>query len=445
MADKLIRARSRLMTLKPWYGHMAMSMRWKSSTMHWIKNPLERTMGVHFESSGIINALYYEPWVEQQSLEQLFGAVEHMVNHLVRLHTLRSSHKHPEVWNVATDMAVNGHKSDPHIGYSDYKQETIMPVEGMVYTPEDWTDTESAEYYYRTIVEEQEEQQNQEDQNQEEGQGSGQGSGQGGEGDQEQEGQGEGQGGQEEGQEEGGGGQGSGLSYQSGNHGGAGVDNHEIWDMSQISEDDARQIVKNMVNEASEKTQGDVPGNLAESIERLRKPIVKWRQVLRGIIGRNIGSQRKTWSRLHRRYGWGHKGISRHAAATCTVIVDTSGSINTAELEQFFAEIESIAYRAKVMVLQWDAAFQGFDKYRRGDWKNITANGRGGTDMAQPFHWIEENNQVGDLNILLTDGETRWPAPRKYPTAFVITQDSVPAPEWGETVWMDVEPSADDW
>jgi predicted metal-dependent peptidase len=52
--------------------------------------------------------------------------------------------------------------------------------------------------------------------------------------------------------------------------------------------------------------------------------------------------------------------------------------VSTAELQQFFAEIESIAYRSKIRVLLWDHAFQGYATYRKGDWKNFKINGRAG-------------------------------------------------------------------
>ena len=106
--------------------------------------------------------------------------------------------------------------------------------------------------------------------------------------------------------------------------------------------------------------------------------------------------------------------------------------------EKFFAEIEMVTSRAKVHVLQWDHAFQGYSRYRRGDWKKIEVRGRGGTDMAAPVDWLEERRAVGDACIMLTDGICNWPSERKFPFIVVIAGDNkgygYKDPPWGKVV-----------
>jgi predicted metal-dependent peptidase len=133
-------------------------------------------------------------------------------------------------------------------------------------------------------------------------------------------------------------------------------------------------------------------------------------------------------------------GISHHAAATVCVIIDTSGSIGTKELQQFFAEIDAIASRAKVHVLQWDHAFQGYGVYRRGDWKRFKVHGRGGTDMAAPVKWLIDNRMVADVQVMLTDGYTGW-ADKSivgFPFITVITtpEGTTDGPKYGCCVRM---------
>jgi predicted metal-dependent peptidase len=137
---------------------------------------------------------------------------------------------------------------------------------------------------------------------------------------------------------------------------------------------------------------------------------------------------------------FGMAGVSHHAAARVCVIIDTSGSIGTRELEQFFGEIEAISSRAKVHVLQWDAQFQGYESYRRGDWKKITCKGRGGTDMAGPIAWLMENQMVPDCTVMLTDGYTGWHDDAGFPLITVITtpEGTTDGPPWGHTVRMKV-------
>ena len=447
-ADKLMRGRCRLMTREPWYGHMAMSIEWKASDMGWVKDEARRTIGFRINSQGVVQAFYYPEWVQKTDLRIIYGTIEHAINHLIRLHTLRTGGRVEDAWNLATDGSVNGMKANPLIGYREEDGALVLPAPDMFFVPRDWPENESAEQYYERIIQSQP---NQQQGNQGQGQGKGQGKpgqGQGKGKGQPGQGQGQGSGGQtdieQEGEEsEDGQGQqdknkkpGKPGYYQHGQHEGHALDDHESWTQSEISQDEARQVIHDMAHDATEKSQGFMPGHLKEILDQLAKPIVRWREILRQYLGTHVGNRRKTFSRVNRhQQQFGTKGISRHAAATVVVIVDTSGSIGTAELEQFFAEIELISYKAKCMILQWDAEYQGYERYRRGDWKRITCNGRGGTDMPGAYRWLEENKQIPDLTICLTDGFTALPEPRAYPMVWVSTTDQ-PGPEWGTTIYM---------
>jgi predicted metal-dependent peptidase len=118
------------------------------------------------------------------------------------------------------------------------------------------------------------------------------------------------------------------------------------------------------------------------------------------------------------------------------VVVDVSGSISEKVLSQFFAEVERICHHARVDVLLWDAAFQGFFRnYRVGDWKRISLTGGGGTDMAAPVDWLVEHHAVGDCVVLLTDGICNWPAPRRFPLISVLSRPGA-GPAWGRVLCL---------
>jgi len=429
--DKVMNARCRLMTREPWYGHIAMSMTWIPSGMPWLQEE-KRTMGVRIINGCDIQCLWYPPFVDSLTIEELFAVIQHEIEHIVRVHCVRIGHRNPEAWNVAADMTVNGPRTAPRIGYTDPStNEVIIPHKGQIcWIPDDWPKDETSEHYYAKL----------------EKKGgnccgncgrpmSGKGKGKGGKGKQKG---GGGGGGQPDpnacpqcGQ--------SGDGYSFGGVSGQAIDDHSIWNQSDVSEDEARQVVKDMVVQASEKCQGHTPGHLVEAIKALNKPVIRWRELLRHYFGKHVGNQRKTYSRRNRRRDWfGMPGISRHAAANVCVIIDTSGSIGSRELEQFFAEIDMIASRAKVMVLQWDHAFQGFAMYRRGDWKKFEVHGRGGTDMAAPVEWLCDNNQVADCQVMLTDGYCNWAEPKPFPMITVITTPDTDGPGWGHQVRMRV-------
>ena len=420
-SDKLMEARCRLMVREPWYGHMAMSMEWIPSQMSWIPDTANRRMGIRIVQGGLIQVLFYPDYVARRSLKDLYGEVQHIIEHLVRLHPVRINGRERPIWDTATDMAVNGKKNNPRVGYRE-RGKVTPPYEDLIYCPESIDDNLSAEEYYKMI-------------NNKEMGGNGNSKGSKGGGDKGQgqgQGQGQAQGGEDQGQN----------SNGSGEYGNT-VDDHSTWSQSDVSEDEARQIVKDISDQASQKAQGNVPGHLKEILKSLDKPVVHWKELLRSLMGTYVGNRRLTFARRNRRHDtFGKPGISHHAACTVSVIVDTSGSVSTHMLQQFFAEIEAVCYRAKVFVLQWDHAFQGYGRYRRGDWKRIHVRGRGGTDMAAPVKWLEDQGLVGNACIMLTDGFCNWPEKKGFPMIFVVAREGgdelKDGPKWGNLVHMKV-------
>lgn len=440
-SDRLMKARCRLMTREPWYGHVAMSMTWIPSEMPWTPEPM-RTMGVRIVNGGEVQCMYYPKFVDSLTIEELFAVIQHEIEHIVRVHTIRTGHRNKEAWNIATDMCVNGPKAAPRIGYNEpARNEIIIPFKSKIcWIPDQWPKDETSEHYYNLL-----EKKNAQccpncgkpiSRKSGKGKKSNGSDGSGGDGD--DDGDSSNNGGHNKcttcGQEDDG-------NYSYGGITGKAIDNHNIWNQSEVSEDEARQIVQDIVIQATEKCQGHAPGHLAEAIKSLAKPVVRWRELLRHYLGKHVGNQRKTYSRRNRRHdAFGMPGISHHASARVNVIIDTSGSVGTKELEQFFAEIDAISSRAMVKVLQWDHAFQGYSVYRRGDWKRFEVHGRGGTDMAAPINWLCENKLVADVQVMLTDGYCNWPDDKKFPFIAVITtpEGTTDGPTWGHKVRMKV-------
>jgi predicted metal-dependent peptidase len=421
-----------------------MGMTWIPSNMPWLPEE-RRTMGVRIINGHDIQCLYYPPFVDKMSIKELFAVIQHEIEHIVRCHCIRSGHRNPEAWNIAADMTVNGRKTAPRIGYQEPStNELIVPLKGnIIWIPEDWQHDQTSEFYYDRLEKQQKTPccgqcgKPLPGKGKDEGKGKGKGKGKG---------EGEGQGGGSGDGEPAEGqcpqcGQEAGDSYGYGGVSGKVIDDHSTWNQSDVSEDEARQIVKDVVDQATEKCQGHAPSHLEQAIAELAKPVIRWRELIRHYLGKHVGNSRKTYSRRNRRRRvFGMAGVSHHAAATITVIIDTSGSIGSRELEQFFAEIESLSSRAKIFILQWDAAFQGYDPYRRGDWRKLTVKGRGGTDMVGPIDWLIDNSLVPDCTVMLTDGYTGWHEPCPFPLITVITtpEGTTDGPGWGHTVRMKV-------
>ncbi len=432
-SDNLMKARCRLMIREPFYGSIAMDMTWREDKMEYKDVPEEaKTMGVRLTNTGA-ECIYYKPFVERLSVEELYTVVQHEIEHLVRLHCLRRDHRNHELFNVACDMSIHGHQSSPKIGYTEFGKKPVFPMaDQLCWVPENEDPNLTAEEYYKRMMQKLPKLKctcgsNSDGKGQDQGaisQGPGKGQGQND--------QNKGQGKKDKKGKKDGDGNGNGGDCPI--HSGKLLDSHWVWDTSETSEDEARQIVNSMVQNAISKNQGSIPGHLLDAVQALGKPVVRWRELLRRYLGQHVGNRRPTLARRNRRNDtFGVKGVSHHAAATVNVIVDTSGSIGQEELGKFFAEIDAIASRAKTSVLQWDHDFQGYSVYRRGNWKKFKVNGRGGTDMAAPYKWLEDNGKIADVQVMLTDGHCNWAESKGYPVITCITTNQE-GPDWGHVV-----------
>jgi predicted metal-dependent peptidase len=384
--EKLERARCRLMLAVPFYGHAAMQMRWKASEMPWL-SAKQRTMGVRIVEDGIVDCLYYPPFVEALSVDEVAAVIQHEIEHVVRLHCIRQIGLDREVFNIAADMCVNGPMSCPRIGIAqDSSHQRAIPFRNeIVWIPQSWESYHTAEHYYDRLIAEHR------------------------------------------------------MPDTRGLYGTM-LDDHMVWDQSTCDFEEARCAVRTLVAESATRNQGQIPAHLTEAVARLEQPAVSWVSQLRRYVGRHLGGRRTTLARTsRRRQEFGVPGISRRAGATINVVTDTSGSVSPRLLDQFFGEIDAISSRAKVHVLQWDQAFQGYEKYKRNDWKKFKIKGRGGTDMAAPFDWLIENGEIADVQILLTDGYCNWPTPRRFPLITVIAGAgwAESKPSWGTVIHID--------
>ncbi len=396
--ERLMAARCRLMATQPWYGHMSLMMEWEEA-----KDTLSgmRTMYV-MAKSGKIYCRWYREFIEGRTVEELYGCVQHEIEHILRLHLVRhfdSIDKDSLVWNFAVDMCVNGRADSPRIGYS-HDKEMILPLGpkskdpnvGMVWIPKDWPDNETAEFYYDKLMNDAKWQKIFSD-------------------------------------------------IRAGMPCCGTLDDHGQWSQSDMAPDQVRQIVSDMVKEATGRAAGNVPGHVIQMLDKLNKPILNPRELFQRFIGRHVGGKRKTYSRRNRRNdSFGIPGFSHRAATHVTAIVDTSGSVSKADLEQFFSELEAISCNCRLSVLLWDHAFQGYWKsYRKGDWKRIDVKGRGGTDMAAPVEWLIENKLVSNVCTMLTDGECNYADPKPFPMVTCICTPDGKAPSWGDVVYMKMD------
>ena len=123
--------------------------------------------------------------------------------------------------------------------------------------------------------------------------------------------------------------------------------------------------------------------------------------------------------------------------------IDTSGSLGERELASFLSEVIGLCNNVSpelLHLIEVDAKVQNHEVFDRDGFGRLASKrslkGGGGTDMRVIFKHIEDNNIKPEAVIVLTDGETPFPAEVKYPTLWAITSKHITSPV-GSTIHID--------
>ena len=100
------------------------------------------------------------------------------------------------------------------------------------------------------------------------------------------------------------------------------------------------------------------------------------------------------------------------------VAVDTSGSIDQEEIQEFISEIDAIKsqVRASVTLLTCDSKLNYGCPWRFEAWDafqfDVEIRGGGGTNFRPVFDWVDEQDRAPDLVVYFTDAEGLFPEGR---------------------------------
>ena len=224
-------------------------------------------------------------------------------------------------------------------------------------------------------------------------------------------------------------------------------DDGEKLSKSQASQVEATIDQRVMLAAASAKGMGKLPAAIAELVEQMRRSKVDWRDVFNRFIG---GDQPDDYTfRKPNKKVWYTQGIytpsiDKIGVGDVVVAVDTSGSVSTAELQQFLGELNNITDDHKprsVTVITCDADIKSVVRYEQGDIiDTIECNGRGGTRVEPVFRYIRENDLPVDNMVYLTDMGI-WDFPDNtpdYPVLWVSTDPQCSDAPFGETTRIEV-------
>jgi len=169
--------------------------------------------------------------------------------------------------------------------------------------------------------------------------------------------------------------------------------------------------VEEEIKEIESSSPGTVDGNITKAIEaRLHKqpdPFLELRRVVGTQTSGRGGTKLFTYARPSRRQqpGGTIKAGYRTLVPSCSIIIDTSGSMQGLETKALTAIAQGLKRVERPRVVAYDTRCQ--------DAKNITSLkqfkfvGYGGTNMTKAIE--EEDERRPDAIVLVTDGETNWP------------------------------------
>jgi predicted metal-dependent peptidase len=191
-------------------------------------------------------------------------------------------------------------------------------------------------------------------------------------------------------------------------------------------------------------------GTLPAGLERwasavLAPPTIPWTRVLRAAVRRAVAGQAGrtdyTYSRpARRRIPRIIRPAKRGPALVIGIVVDTSGSMQQADLDAALAEIDGVLRssgiaRDQVRVLACDAAASTPQRVRSA--RDIRLTGGGGTDMPAGIAAAGRLRPAPHVIIVLTDGDTPWPErPGRARLVCAVISPDAPAgtPPWAVTV-----------
>ena len=191
---------------------------------------------------------------------------------------------------------------------------------------------------------------------------------------------------------------------------------------------------------------GNLPGFLDRLVRSILNPRVPWQDLLRQFLERTARND-YTWTTLNSNYlsqGIFLPTLRSNELPRLVIAVDTSGSIEQADLDQFAAEVSAVlemTAETEITVLYCDTEIREIETFTRADLPlTLKATGGGGTDFRPPFTWIEEEQEQPAALIYLTDMDCdRFPEEPDYPVLWTKIKKpwtTYPAP-FGEMIEID--------
>ena len=236
------------------------------------------------------------------------------------------------------------------------------------------------------------------------------------------------------------------LKDEGGSGGEEGFDEHNFDELTEEEKEELGKEIEQAVRQGA-LLAGKTGGDQHRAFDELTTPQVDWRDQLREFMSAvATGNDDSTWRRPNRRWiaqDMYMPSTISESMGPLVVGIDTSGSLGERELASFLLEVIGLCNNVSpelLHLIEVDAKVQNHEVFDRDGFGRLASKrslkGGGGTDMRVIFKHIEDNNIKPEAVIVLTDGETPFPAEVKYPTLWAITSKRITSPV-GSTIHID--------
>jgi hypothetical protein len=164
--------------------------------------------------------------------------------------------------------------------------------------------------------------------------------------------------------------------------------------------------------------------------------LVPWKSRLRRYVGEALLVSRPSYARPSRRFP-DLVGIVPGAAScpgkpVIQAVIDTSGSMSDAMLNDIATELRFLARRRRVIVVQCDDVVQSVERFTG---RIDRCTGRGGTDFRPVFEPSLLRRTKADVVIVFSDGYGPAPKePPRVPVIWALTTPCQPPATWGDII-----------
>lgn len=409
---KLAAARTRLILDKPFLGALALRLPMVAADSKWCQT-----------TATDARSLYYNPeYIDALSLEQTQFVLAHEALHCALSHFARRQHRIKMRWDIACDHAINpllvkdGLQPPPGVllldCYEGMTAEEIYP-----FIDENNSDEPMDQHVYDT----------QDSDPQKSGSQHGLENREGGQGNNQQQDQAE-SGGNEEQQKE---------QPEEGQQGAA-----QPQPLTASEQDSLAEQWKQRLAGAAQQAQqaGKMGGLMARMVSELLQPKLPWRMLLARFMTQ-VARDDYSYMRPSRREGEMIMPSLRSSQADIVVALDTSGSVNSQELAEFLAEINTLKaqLRASITLHACDTALVEGGPWVFEPWEEFKLpkefHGGGGTDFRPVFEWVERQGKSPDLLLYFTDAKGDFPRVEPpYPVIWLV-KGKEPVP-WGQRIQL---------